>query len=123
MEIMFDMPKQKTVTFPRETVVDLWDWPQFDDSLYIDEDGNRVRWIDEQIVEQRRWVTVFEATVEINGKTYTVVFERGSTEYQECAPWEYNKTVTFYEVEPKEVTVVQYVPVYEDEDETTSTND
>ncbi len=68
--------------------------------------------IEEEIVDQRRWVTVFRRVFEDNGKFYETLFERGSTEYQDSEPYEYDKDKDGYveckEVFPKEKTIIVY---------------
>lgn len=60
--------------------------------------------IEEEMVDQRRWVTVFEGIFlhKPSGKHYSVSYERGSTESQE-SEYFYGKEIEFQEVEQKEV--------------------
>jgi hypothetical protein len=56
------------------------------------------------IVDQRRWVTVFEQVFKgPDGRFFKLVWEQGSTEYQESDTEPY-----MIEVEPYEVTVTKY---------------
>lgn len=68
--------------------------------------------VEEEIVDQRRWVTVFRRVFEDNGKFYITFFERGSTEYQESEPYECDKDADGYveckEVFPVEKTIIVY---------------
>lgn len=60
----------------------------------------------EKIEDQSRWSTFYSKVVKDNrtDKLYEVLWDRGSTEYQESSG-----EITFYEVEPKQVTVTKYV--------------
>lgn len=59
-----------------------------------------------EISDQGRWSTWFEQVFKHeDGTFWRFEWNRGSTEYQDGGPEE----VTFVEVEPKEVTVTQYV--------------
>ena len=66
----------------------------------------------EKIVDQRRWVTVFEAIFEHkpSGKFYSMSWEAGSTEGQDEQPFEYYEP-ELIEVELKEVIVKEWKPV------------
>jgi hypothetical protein len=67
----------------------------------------------EEMVDQRRWVTVFEKVFlhVPSGKYYRFCYEQGSTECQESCLYEYEDFVEPVEVELKEVTVSKWVPV------------
>lgn len=59
---------------------------------------------DAEMVDQRRWVTIFEQVFKSpEGKYFEISWERGSTEYQESDAPPY-----MVEVEPYEVTVTKY---------------
>ncbi len=64
------------------------------------------------IIDQRRWVTVLDAVFKHKptGKFYSLSWERGSTEYQECLPFEYDGPV-LEEVELREVVTTEWVGV------------
>jgi hypothetical protein len=51
------------------------------------------------IIDQRRWVTVMEVVLrKDSGKYYRVAYDEGSTEMQECRPFECEGTVDLAEV-------------------------
>lgn len=60
----------------------------------------------EKIEDQSRWSTFYSKVVQDTRteKFYMVNWDQGSTEYQESSG-----EITFYEVEPKQVTVTKYV--------------
>lgn len=68
--------------------------------------------IEEKIVDQRRWVTVFEGIFKHkpSEKYYRVSYDRGSTESQENEYF-YGKEIEFQEVEQKEVLKKVWVAV------------
>ncbi len=55
---------------------------------------------DEEIVDQRRWVTVYSAVFKHlpTDKHYDFNWEQGSTEMQEQDPYEFDTVVTVHEV-------------------------
>jgi hypothetical protein len=68
--------------------------------------------IEENIVDQRRWVTVFEGIFKHkpSEKYYRRSYERGSTENQD-SEYFYGKEIEFQEVEQKEVLTKVWVNV------------
>jgi hypothetical protein len=68
--------------------------------------------IEEEMVDQRRWVTVFEGIFlhKPSGKHYSVSYERGSTESQE-SEYFYEDEIDFQEVESKEIITKAWVAV------------
>lgn len=64
----------------------------------------------EQIIDQRRWETVYEAVFKHipTGKHYKVCWDQGSTEYQDHELFEYEDP-EFVEVEEKEVLIKVWV--------------
>lgn len=60
----------------------------------------------EQVTDTSRWHTMYEQVFKktSDGTFWEMSWSRGSTEYQDDGP----EDVEIYEVEPKEVTVVQY---------------
>lgn len=68
--------------------------------------------ISEEIYDQSRWSIrksgVFKRLSD--GTFWTTDWAEGATEYQEERPFEY-EDAEFVQVEPKEVTVIQYLPV------------
>lgn len=89
----------------RETVVNEWELPDYGSK----EHGVEV--ISDEMVDKDRWSVQYELTVKIQGKFYQSYYRVGATEYQDERPWEYDKEVTFVEVEPVETVVVKYVAV------------
>lgn len=78
---------------------------------------------DKQIEDQRCWVTVFSRVFQRvtvfsrvfqhipSGKYYEFCWEKGSTEYQEQQPFEYEEFVEPVEVHKVAVTVEKWMPV------------
>jgi hypothetical protein len=77
------------------------------------EDAEGWKMISETIEDQRRWVTVFSGLFlhEPSGKVYEVSYEKGSTECQDSTELFYEDFVEFAEMEEREVTIKQWVPV------------
>jgi hypothetical protein len=95
-----------TRTFTREQL-DAWDLPGAwaDDSPEI---------LHREQVETRRWVSVNELIFRApdDGKTYQVFYEEGLTEGQEGTdPWCDESEIKAVEVEPRQVTVTNWLPV------------
>ena len=74
------------------------------------EDWEKVN--DDKIIDQSRWSTVYEAVFKHkpSGKHYMLCWSQGSTETQDESPFEYSDPDPV-EVEEKEVTVKEWVPV------------
>jgi hypothetical protein len=89
----------------KETVIDLWDLPYGENS----EEGVTV--ISDRIRGIGRWSRLHELVVKIKGKFYSTNYSVAATELQDETPWQYQKEVTFTEVEPVEKTITVYVPV------------
>lgn len=70
----------------------------------VGEDHKDWKLVEEEIVDQRRWVTVFDGVFlhKPSGKHYSVSYEKGSTECQD-SEYFYGKEIEFQEVEQKEV--------------------
>lgn len=76
-------------------------------------DGNRGKIISDEIVDNSRWSIIHEIIVSLEGKFYQANYSVGATESQDESPWEYENEVEFFEVEPKQVMVTQYVRIAE----------
>lgn len=70
---------------------------------------------DESMVDQRRWVTVFEGRFKHvpTGCHYLVYYERGSTECQDADLFGFDKEVQFTHVVQRPVTEMRWVPLEE----------
>lgn len=70
--------------------------------------------VEEEIIDQSRWTTIIKAVFEHEGKFYETIYGRGSTEYQDEEPYEFEEDeVKCKEVHLKEVIVKKWVPVGE----------
>ena len=68
--------------------------------------------VSNKFVDQRRWNTDYTVVVkDPEGLYWQADYSRGSTEIQDESPWEYEESVTWTQVAPRERTVVVYVPV------------
>lgn len=78
----------------------------------VSEDHNDWKLIEEEIVDQRRWVTVYEGIFKHtpSGKFYSVDYEKGSTECQE-SEYFYDDEIEFTEVEQTEIIQKVWVKV------------
>ncbi len=85
-------------TFPKEKMIDL-----------LDDYSEELTLIRDDIVDQRRWVTVHDIIFRADNKLYRASYEIGSTENQDTRPWEYEDNVSAVEVVPKEIKAIQYV--------------
>jgi hypothetical protein len=97
--------KYKTLSVDRDTVCDLWDLP------YEGNPDEGVEVISDEIIDKTRWSIVHELTVRIKGTIYQTSYMRGATEYQEEAPWDCEKEVTFVEMKEVEKLVKLLEPV------------
>lgn len=84
------------------------DFVDLHDGLAFEGGTDRYTVVEEKIVDQRRWVTIYQIVFkdEETGRFYRYYFERGSTEYQDSNDPEVSGVV---EVFPKEVTTIKYV--------------
>lgn len=76
-----------------------------EESLYL-------KIVDEKIIDQRRWATVFEVIFQDtrDNRFFKSHFDRASTECQECTPYDYDKDeINCKEVVEKEILVKQWV--------------
>ena len=76
---------------------------EFEDIIY------EWKMVEEDIVDQSRWLTTYENVYEKDGKFVIVNFQRGSTEYQD-APYE-DYPAYMAHAEKTEVTKTVYEPV------------
>lgn len=67
--------------------------------------------IEETMVDQTRWSTVFEIIFEYEGKFWKTYYSCGSTEMQNESPWEFESTVEAIEVEKREVVIEKWLPI------------
>ena len=95
------MPKNKTVTFTKEFLMDELDLP-----------GSAIK---DTITGDSRWSIFHNIIFEHDGVFYSADYSVGATEYQDESPWEYDKEVECTVVELKEVMVKKWVPVEEDD--------
>lgn len=64
----------------------------------------------ERMVDQSRWHTLYERVFKHEDRYYVTRFRRGSTEYQECQPYEDDPDeIECEEVFPVEVKVTKYM--------------
>lgn len=64
--------------------------------------------ISDEILDQGRWSTYHGVVVKYLDEFYSVNYSKGSTEYQDEAPFEYDDQVTFTQVFPVEKTIIVY---------------
>jgi len=64
------------------------------------------------IVDKTRWSVIYHGVYKHlpTNKFYSVDWSVGATEQQDESPFEYDKEVEFIEVEPREVTVIKWIP-------------
>ena len=70
--------------------------------------------VENDIIDTSRWSEIYNFTIhnQETNKYYNTTYSCGATEYQYERPWEYEGVlINVTEVEPKEVTVIRYVPV------------
>lgn len=68
--------------------------------------------IEEKIIDQRRWSTVYEIIFEHEGKFYETSYSCGSTESQDERPWEYDgDEIECTEVHKVEKVIKVWAPV------------
>lgn len=67
--------------------------------------------IENNIIGNGRWSIDHEIIFKDNnsGKFYKGYYSQGATEMQDESPWEYEDSITCYEVEKKEIKVMQWV--------------
>lgn len=86
--------------------------PKEEAERIVGHDHEDWKFVEEEIVDQRRWVTVFDGVFlhKPSGKHYSVSYEKGSTESQETEYF-YGDEIEFQEVELKEVITKVWVAV------------
>lgn len=68
--------------------------------------------IQDEITDNSRWSIQHSLVFRFEDKFYETWYQVGATEYQDESPWEYAPDeVDCTEVAPKEVVVIQYLPV------------
>lgn len=68
--------------------------------------------IRDKVIDNSRWSIFHEIVFEDrDGKHYRTTYSVGATECQDEAPWEYDDQIECTEVEQKEVTIMDWVPV------------
>lgn len=67
--------------------------------------------LEDTITGTTRWSIWHSIVFEFDGKFYLANYSVGATEYQDERPWEYEDEVECIEVEKKQVSVEQWVPV------------
>lgn len=82
------------IQLPRETLLDIMD--------------EEVNVLVDEIVDTSRWSIQYDFVFKYQGKIYQTGYQVGATEQQDEGPWEYDKVVACYEVEPYEKTVTEY---------------
>lgn len=97
-------------TFTR-TELDAWDLPDAwaDDAPEI---------LHREQVDTRRWVSVHDLVFRApdDGKAYRVTYVEGLTEVQEDTdPWGYDDEIDGVEVEARQITVTEWLPVTDGE--------
>lgn len=72
--------------------------------------------ISDDIIDHGRWSIHHDIVFEYQDKFYTTSYSVGATEQQDESPWEYDgEWITCYECVPKEITIVEYERILEDE--------
>jgi hypothetical protein len=77
--------------------------------LWEDKEGTEI--LENKIYDTSRWSNHYNLVFSFEGKIYETDYSVGATESQDERAWEYDTDVTCWEVEAKEVTIIQYVPV------------
>lgn len=97
-----------TRTFTREALEEMgipYSWDA--------EPGKAAERLHEEQVDTGRWVSVHEIVFRApdDGRAWSVCYEEGLTESQDGTdPWDYDDEITATEMEPHEVTVIQWRP-------------
>jgi hypothetical protein len=64
-----------------------------------------------EICDSGRWTISYRLVFSIDGIYYQTYYSEGATEMQDESAWEFEDEVECTIVEPKKVTVVEYLPV------------
>lgn len=92
--------------FDREDLQDLL-W-----SDVIEIDGKTAKTVRDDIIDTTRWSIVHELVFSYDGKFYQTTYSVGATEQQDESPFQYeDDQIDCTEVEPVEVTKIEYRPV------------
>jgi hypothetical protein len=76
-----------------------------------DYDSSLVEVVFNDVVSTKRWSIQYKLIFKLNGVFYETEYSEGATEMQDESAWEFEDEVECTIVEPKEVTVVEYIPV------------
>lgn len=76
----------------------------------LDEVSPHFTIIENEISGKSRWCNIYNLIIErkSDNKFFQAEYRRGATENQDERPWEYEKSVEFYEVFPVEKVVIVY---------------
>lgn len=75
-------------------------WEDYDDSYEV---------IERELIDTSRWSNIYSMVFKFKGKYYRTSYSVGATEQQDEEPYEYGPdSIECDEVEPVEVTVIQY---------------
>ena len=92
--------KYNTITLPEETMRQI---------LYEDHPDTEV--VSNELYDSSRWSLHYNLIFSHEGKFYQTQYSYGATEYQDVRPFEYEGDVTCTEVEEREVSRIEWVPV------------
>jgi hypothetical protein len=68
--------------------------------------------LESKIVDQTRWAIHYEMIFQNNDKYYKTEYSRGSTEYQDESPYQFDDDmIECKEVRPQPKTIIEYVDV------------
>lgn len=75
--------------------------------------GPAAECLHEEQTDTHRWVSIHELVFRApdDGKTYSVTYQQGLTEHQECDRWFDDDQIIATEVEEREVTVKRWLPI------------
>lgn len=77
--------------------------------VWEDHDGTKFELIRDEIIDNTRWSIVHGMVFKFDGKFYSTSYSVGATESQDEGPFEYDPDqIECAEVEPIEVTVIEY---------------
>ena len=83
---------------------------KFSKEFLLDEEWDEL--ISGRVVDQGRWTTTYERIFKYKDKFYRTFFDRGSTEMQDCYPYEYEgNEIECKEVKPVEKLIIVYEEV------------
>jgi hypothetical protein len=87
------------ITLPRDKALEI-----------IDDESEGYTLVENTLSGKSRWCDVYDLIFQENssGKFFRGDYRIGATESQDESPWEYQKEVNFYEVEPYTVVVTKF---------------